>query len=133
MGNDKRSRALCLALLVLLLVPLVGMFVFGASDAVSNERLAAKPKLVRAGKLNVDVFSETADYFAGRFFGRPALITANSAVSYLVFTLLYTPCVAAIAAIRREVGSAARAAVIAVSQCCVAWLAAYAVFAVLGL
>ncbi len=85
MGNDKRSRALCLALLVLLLVPLVGMFVFGASDAVSNERLAAKPKLVRAGKLNVDVFSETADYFAGRFFGRPALITANSAVEAAVF------------------------------------------------
>ena len=61
------------------------------------------------------------------------LFTAKSAVSFLVFTLLYTPCVAAIAAIRREVGSAARAAVIAVSQCCVAWLAAYAVFAVLGL
>ena len=61
------------------------------------------------------------------------LFTAKSAVSFLVFTLLYTPCVAAIAAIRREVGKARRAAVIAVSQCCVAWLAAYAVFAVLGL
>ena len=62
-----------------------------------------------------------------------ALFTAKSAVSFLVFTLLYTPCVAAIAAIRREVGSPVRAGIIALSQCCVAWLAAFAVFAVLGL
>lgn len=85
MGNNKKNRALCLALLILLLVPLLGMLVFGASEAVSNERLAAKPRLARAGKLNLDVFSETADYFAGRFFGRPALITANSAVEAAVF------------------------------------------------
>ena len=85
MGNDKKNRTFCLALLILLLAPLVGMLVFGASEAVSNERLAAKPRLVRAGKVNFDVFSEMADYFAGHFFGRPALITANSAVEAAVF------------------------------------------------
>ena len=62
-----------------------------------------------------------------------ALFTTKSAVSFLVFTLLYTPCVAAIAAIRREVGSPVRAGLIALSQCCVAYLAAFAVFAILSL
>ena len=62
-----------------------------------------------------------------------ALFTTKSAVSFLVFTLLYTPCVAAIAAIRREVGSGFRAGVIALCQCCVAYLAAFAVFALLRL
>ena len=62
-----------------------------------------------------------------------ALFTTKSAVSFLVFTLLYTPCVAAIAAIRREVGSPVRAGIIALSQCCVAYLAAFAVFAILSL
>ena len=62
-----------------------------------------------------------------------ALFTTKNAVSFLVFTLLYTPCVAAIAAIRREVGSPVRAGIIALSQCCVAYLAAFAVFAILSL
>ena len=62
-----------------------------------------------------------------------ALFTTKSAVSFLVFTLLYTPCVAAIAAIRREVGSGFRAGVIALCQCCVAYLAAFVVFSLLRL
>ena len=62
-----------------------------------------------------------------------ALFTTKSAVSFLVFTLLYTPCVAAIAAIRREVGSGFRAGIIALCQCCVAYLAAFAVFSLLRL
>ena len=62
-----------------------------------------------------------------------ALFTTKTAVSFLVFTLLYTPCVAAIAAIRREVGSGLRAGVIALCQCCVAYLAAFAVFSLLRL
>ncbi|MDD6064661.1 MAG: ferrous iron transport protein B [Clostridiales bacterium] len=62
-----------------------------------------------------------------------ALFTTKTAVSFLVFTLLYTPCVAAIAAIRREVGSGLRAGVIALCQCCVAYLAAFAVFSLLQL
>ena len=56
------------------------------------------------------------------------LFTTKTALSFLVFTLLYTPCVAAIAAIRREVGSAPRAALIALTQCCVAWLAAFVLY-----
>ena len=63
--------------------------------------------------------------------GVTTLLSTTAAVSFLVFTLLYTPCVAAIAAIRREVGSGARAAMICVSQCCVAWLCAFVVFTIL--
>lgn len=85
MKKQKQGRFLCGLCLALLLVPLIGMLLVGPSDAVSNERLAAKPCLLRAGKLNPDVLSETADYFAGRFFLRPALITANSAVQAAVF------------------------------------------------
>ena len=63
--------------------------------------------------------------------GVTTLLSTTAAVSFLVFTLLYTPCVAAIAAIRSEVGSGARAAMICVSQCCVAWLCAFVVFTIL--
>lgn len=54
-----------------------------------------------------------------------AMFTPVSAFSFLVFTLLYTPCVAAIAAIRRELGSGLKAAGIAALQCAIAWIAAY--------
>lgn len=52
------------------------------------------------------------------------LFTPLSAVSFLTFTLLYTPCVAAIAAIGRELGGKLRGAVVAVFQCVVAWCVA---------
>ena len=61
------------------------------------------------------------------------LLSTKAALSFLVFTLLYTPCVAAIAAIRREVCSAWRAAAICLSQCCVAWLCAFAVYGLIRL
>ncbi|WP_312635735.1 ferrous iron transport protein B [Oscillibacter sp.] len=56
------------------------------------------------------------------------LFTTASAVSFLTFTLLYTPCVAAISAVRRELGSGWKAAEVAVGQCTVAWLAAFVVY-----
>ena len=61
------------------------------------------------------------------------LLSTRAALSFLVFTLLYTPCVAAIAAILREVGSAWRAAAICLSQCCVAWLCAFVVYGLIRL
>ena len=54
--------------------------------------------------------------------------TAASAVSFLTFTLLYTPCIAAVAAIRRELNSGIKAAGIVFIQCAVAWAAAFIVF-----
>ncbi len=56
------------------------------------------------------------------------IFTPLTSVSFLVFTLLYTPCVAAVASIRREIGSRLQTVGIVVMQCVVAWLAAFAVY-----
>ena len=56
------------------------------------------------------------------------VFTPLSAASFLTFTLLYTPCVAAIAAIRREMNSTLRTIGVVVLQCVVAWLVAALVF-----
>ena len=56
-----------------------------------------------------------------------AAITPAAAASLLAFCLLYTPCVAAIAAIKRELGGK-WAAGVAVMQCVVAWIAAFVVY-----
>ena len=61
-----------------------------------------------------------------------AAITVRAAGALLVFCLLYTPCVAAIASIRRELGSA-WATFIVVFQCAVAWMASLLTYGLLGL
>lgn len=61
-----------------------------------------------------------------------ALFTPLSAVSFLVFTLLYTPCVAAVATIRRELKSSLATAGVVAMQCGVAWLAACLVYQIGG-
>ena len=62
-----------------------------------------------------------------------SLFTTRSAISFLVFTLLYTPCIAAVATIRRELGSRIKTMGVVLLQCVVAWLAAYIAYAVGGL
>ena len=62
-----------------------------------------------------------------------SLFTLRSAVSFLVFTLLYTPCVAAVATIRRELDSFWKTVGVVLMQCAVAWLAAYAAWQIGGL
>ena len=54
------------------------------------------------------------------------LLTPVSAMALLVFSLLYTPCVAAVASVKRELG-AKWAAAIVIFQCMIAWIAAFAV------
>ena len=56
-----------------------------------------------------------------------SLFTTVSSISMLVFCLLYTPCVAAVAAIRRELGTKWMFFIIAF-QCVIAWLAAWFVY-----
>ena len=56
-------------------------------------------------------------------------ITPVSAASLLVFCLLYTPCVAAIASIKRELGSRWAVGVV-IGQCVIAWVAAFVVYLV---
>ena len=54
-----------------------------------------------------------------------------TAVSFLVFTLLYTPCIAAVATIRRELGSAVKTIGVVIMQCSVAWLTAFVIYNVI--
>ena len=61
-----------------------------------------------------------------------ASLTALTAIPMLAFCLLYTPCVAAIAAVKRELGGKWAVAVV-IFQCCVAWVAALASYWVAGM
>ncbi|MEE3351286.1 MAG: ferrous iron transport protein B [Saccharofermentanaceae bacterium] len=55
------------------------------------------------------------------------LLSPLAAMSILVFCLLYTPCVAAVASVRRELG-ARWATIVVISQCAVAWIAAFGIY-----
>lgn len=61
------------------------------------------------------------------------IFTPVSAISFLVFTLLYTPCVAAVATIKREMGSSLKALAVVVMQCSVAWFSAFIIYQLLSL
>ena len=54
-------------------------------------------------------------------------LTTVGAASLLVFCLLYTPCVAAIASVKRELGGKWAMAMV-IGQCVIAWIAAFAVY-----
>ncbi len=61
------------------------------------------------------------------------IFTPVSAVSYLLFTLLYTPCVAAVATIKREMHSTWKTIGIVFMQCGVAWVVACVAYQILNL
>ena len=71
----------------------------------------------------LSVLTGTAMTSLGETLG--TIFTPLAAGSYLVFTLLYTPCVAAVATIRREMNSAWKMLGIVCMQCGVAWLTAF--------
>ena len=60
------------------------------------------------------------------------LFTPRSAASFLTFCLLYTPCVAAVATIRRELDSKLKTVGVVIAQCTVAWIAAFLVYQIGG-
>lgn len=61
-----------------------------------------------------------------------ALFTVHTAISFLAFTLLYTPCVAAIGAVRKEL-SRLEAFLFVGIQCLIAWIVAFVVYQIVGL
>ncbi|MEG0875330.1 MAG: ferrous iron transport protein B [Clostridiales bacterium] len=69
---------------------------------------------------------------AGLAVALPTMFSTLSAFSFLVFTLLYMPCIAAFAVTRRELGSMARALKTAAFQTTVAWLCAFIVYQIGG-
>ncbi len=69
----------------------------------------------------------TLNVLTGGSEGVLALLNPLSAMSLMVFCLLYTPCVAAVASVRRELGIK-WSGIVVVFQCAVAWIAAYGVY-----
>ena len=61
------------------------------------------------------------------------MFSTKTALVFLVFTLLYTPCVAAIASVRRDIGTKKAAFMVAAIQCLIAWSVAFLVHLVLKL
>lgn len=59
-------------------------------------------------------------------------LTVVGAAALLVFCLLYTPCVAAIASVKRELGGKWAAAMV-LGQCLIAWVVAFVVYQIAGL
>ena len=57
-----------------------------------------------------------------------AMLPTAAALSFLMFTLLYTPCVAAIAAVKREMGGGRNALFVVIYQTVIAWLVAFIVY-----
>ena len=79
-----------------------------------------------AGFMAKESVVSTLSVLFGAVAGLTAAITPAAAGALLVFCLLYTPCVAAVAAIKRELGGK-WAAVVVVGQCAVAWICAFLV------
>ncbi len=61
------------------------------------------------------------------------MFSLQAAISCLVFTLLYTPCVAAVATIRRELHSTVKTVGVVLLQCGVAWLVGWLAYTIAGL
>lgn len=76
------------------------------------------------------VVSTLTVLMGGSTAGINQLFTPFTAVVFLVFTLLYTPCVAAIASVRREMGTRKAAIIVVIMQCIIAWLVAFLVHSV---
>lgn len=73
------------------------------------------------------VVSTLTVLFGGDMSALNTLFTPFSALVFLVFTLLYTPCVAAIASVKREMGTVRSAFLVVIMQCVIAWIVAFAV------
>lgn len=79
------STLFCVLFCLVCLIPLLGMLLFGPSQAGSNEVLRRKPSLVKQGGVNWDYFSELSAYFSDHFALRQEMVTANAAMNAAVF------------------------------------------------
>ena len=114
---DDQSLSM-LAALGALLAPLFAPLGFG------DWRVAAALAAGFGAKENV--VATLTVLMGGTTAGLPELFSPLTAFAFLTFTLLYTPCVAAVSAVRGELGTRMMWAVIAM-QCGVAWVVALAV------
>lgn len=119
-----------LAGLGVLAVPLFAPLGFGdwRAAAALVTGLTAKEAVVSTFAILLDA-GDTASLSAMM----ATVFTPLSAYAFLVFCLLYMPCVAALAAVRREMGSMRSALLVGAFQIAVAWVVAFLVYRIGGL
>ena len=91
---------------------------------VMAERCTAKEAVVSTFGVILGVSSEQLEV------ALHSLFTPASAASFLTFCLLYTPCMAAVAAMKRELNSGWKTVLVIIAECIVAWLMAFLVYQV---
>ncbi len=118
------SQDSILALLGQLIAPVFAPLGFGDWRVVTS--------LISGFTAKEAVVSTLAILFETSVSALPATLTASftpvAAFSFLLFTLLYTPCVAAVATIKKELKSVLATIGVVVMQCAVAWLVGMLVY-----
>lgn len=117
------SRQSILAVLAGMITPLFKPLGFG------DWRLATA---ILTGVMAKESVVSTISILFGSTIEMVSVISAAGAMSFLVFCLLYTPCVAAIASVKKELGGK-WAAYVVVIQCVVAWIAALITYIIAGI
>lgn len=117
------SRQSILAVLAGMITPLFKPLGFGDWRLVTA---------ILTGVMAKESVVSTISILFGSTIEMVSVISAAGAMSFLVFCLLYTPCVAAIAAVKKELGGK-WAAYVVVIQCVVAWIAALITYIIAGI
>lgn len=117
------SRQSILAVLAGMITPLFKPLGFGDWRLVTA---------ILTGVMEKESVVSTISILFGSTIEMVSVISAAGAMSFLVFCLLYTPCVAAIASVKKELGGK-WAAYVVVIQCVVAWIAALITYIIAGI
>lgn len=117
------SRQSILAVLAGMITPLFKPLGFGDWRLVTA---------ILTGVMAKESVVSTISILFGSTIEMVSVISAAGAMSFLVFCLLYTPCVAAIASVKKELGGKWAAYVIVI-QCVVAWIAALITYIIAGI
>ena len=117
------SRQSILAVLAGMITPLFKPLGFGDWRLVTA---------ILTGVMAKESVVSTISILYGSTIEMVSVISAACAMSFLVFCLLYTPCVAAIASVKKELGGK-WAAYVVVIQCVVAWIAALITYIIAGI
>lgn len=117
------SRQSILAVLAGMITPLFKPLGFGDWRLVTA---------ILTGVMAKESVVSTISILFGSTIEMVSVISAAGAMSFLVFCLLYTPCVAAIASVKKELGGK-WAAYVVVIQCVVAWIAALITYIIVGI
>lgn len=117
------SRQSILAVLAGMITPLLKPLGFGDWRLVTA---------ILTGVMAKESVVSTISILFGSTIEMVSVISAAGAMSFLVFCLLYTPCVAAIASVKKELGGK-WAAYVVVIQCVVAWIAALITYIIAGI